>query len=129
MREIKFRAWDEIENEYIYEPIEFEMRRLNRAVIIDKTWIGYHQSESFTMEQYTGLKDKNGKKIYEGDIVTFKDISAFPLDQYQNCEVVWIEHKSSFMPRDKEQNHRAGYYLHFWDQLEDIEIIGNIHEQ
>ena len=55
MREIKFRAWDELDNNMIHQDYLSASEMLNRFDCI---------------MQYTGLKDKEGKEIYEGDIVT-----------------------------------------------------------
>lgn len=70
MREIKFRAWD---------------RRHNEMILIDDFyWFEENQVHSqdeacgttgdFVLMQYTGLKDKNGVEIYEGDIVRAIDV-------------------------------------------------------
>ena len=63
MRPIKFRAWDIDNKKMIPEEGGFYLGSA------DSEMVGI---EGYSIMQYTGLKDKNGKEIYEGDTVTMK---------------------------------------------------------
>lgn len=112
MREIKFRAWTEPENKMLSWNNLLNMNLHNALTIPEQCGL--------ILMQYTGLKDKNGKEIYEGDIVKSILILDNGIKLRTNIDVVeWKEEECCFM--------LTSDIRHFHNNLE-LEVIGNIYD-
>ena len=94
MKEIKFRAWDKINNRLSYEicEIDFNDRTVSYRYSIRPDGCGLfsnREMKDIILEQYTGLKDKNGKEIYEGDILNGRDGLNQPIQGEIEMVIEW----------------------------------------
>ncbi|MCK8628198.1 YopX family protein [Fructobacillus cardui] len=126
MREIKFRAWDEKRKHYIGNweyVINPDDGKVLEQVGYDPEYEKFSVNYNAVAEQYTGLHDKNGNEIYEGDIVNLHVVVLSPDDK-----VGYIEYRPKF-----------GYCINFGKSIarqeywasndkHTIEVIGNIHD-
>lgn len=127
MRELKFRIWSEEDKEY--RP---DIKVSDLVIDIDgvPSTIYSAEGDRFDIEQYTGLKDKDGKEIYEGDIVE-QFVCGVHQFKGKECgrktlwQVRWNEEECCF-----ELHYLSGSL--FGDSMmsnsDEYEVIGNIHE-
>jgi len=117
MIEIKFRAWDTYQNKMldwsdICDPTKLSLSNLLNGFI-----------EHIKPMQFTGLKDKNGKEIYEGDILAPMDNDFRP--EYKGNWTV-IYDGGTFAAEGNSGT--ISTWLPYWVPEKQVEIIGNIYE-
>ena len=122
-REIKFRAWDkkskmirtvdDLKNLWTLNNHGGDLKTIPNVIVINQSYAGGDLElvvgKDCDLMQYTGLKDKNDKEIYEGDILQRYKVNGEP---YKNTKIV-------------------EYEISRFSNLENLyetEIIGNIHE-
>ena len=133
MRETKFRIWD--------KKLQIFSKDLDTIFGLD--WNGnlrcltsFREHDDFFIQQFTGLKDKNNKQIYEGDIVKFdiEGVDHGPEREVGNTGEVWFCEEDGCWAFGKYTNQQYNppfdWYYTLADRIdrETLEVIGNVFE-
>ena len=126
MREYKFRA--KIKKPYVDKWVYGYL--VSECYISEKNELGYTPVRKETVGQYTGLHDKNGKEIYEGDIIEFSyDMFVGNFDTFVAKGKVVFEEGAFYVEAfENERTTEGEAYLLYSINLDTIEVIGNIYE-
>jgi uncharacterized phage protein (TIGR01671 family) len=121
MKKLKFRVWNKTENKYVKHQYVGSEMYVDIDGVFDVEQDGY---SSFVWEQFTGLFDRNGKEIFEGDILNLQDFLKElgfinGLVEYESgCMGCRISYDLQLIPFIDMQI----------EELQNLEIIGNVNE-
>lgn len=119
----KFRVWSPRKKKYLsFEEYHYQF------IDDDGELFLYPEAENFggdfgygdeIVEQCTGLKDKNGKLVFEGDIIFING---------EKWRVIWSDEDCAFFFSNLKEVYHQPIFPDFYEMASDFEVIGNIHE-
>ena len=129
-REIKFKAWDHDNDKMIFWTLNDLLVRFGDPKY--QFNVEDRPSPLFNWLRYTGLKDKNGKEIYIGDLVKF--INPMPIEAKEEVVEVKFVLEDAFLPyiypfvNISSYNYKTKHFEGFGVNSKDCEVVGSIYE-
>lgn len=127
MRTIKFRGKDTATGRWVYGDLVHNMGVTEQG-LKPRVMVGGYEVEEHSVGQFTGITDKHGKEIYEGDVVVVEERDYSDDDKwlitYDEFEVLWHPGYLQFRLQDTE-----GYYKDFDKTYERYQIVGNFYDR
>lgn len=127
MREILFRGKTKVHKKWVYgwycgKILSEDMSSTEESSqIIDDKTLYWHTCEAETIGQFTGMTDKNGKRIFEGDIVTY----CWEDGKFVKFKIEFVQGEFLAVPVKQRKDVWA---IRISGQDEELEVIGNIHD-
>lgn len=136
MREIKFRAWDEKNQRYILPPHSVSSFIGSNFFTLDGRCYIEGREQGLLLEQFTGLHDKEGREVYEGDLLRLPPEREWQGKNFSAFEVFYHDNDSTptdcglVLGRMRNYGSIAGGYCGYKLIPRDVGrmiVIGNIH--
>lgn len=126
-REIEFRGFDS--REWRYGDLEYNRKNDVARIHTYKDDDSYNKQylvDPYTVGEFTGMRDKHGKKIFEGDILDVTVFDCFDNDEQYRVRVEWVG--TEFMGVDVTNDDFEWNLCWLCNQDDEIEVIGNIYD-